>query len=255
VKQPIRRTLASTALATFTIAGMLSLTGCDPKPKKVGPIKIRVVPTSAEELGGGLKDSKVETDSGKIISGWPKACDLLTDETIKALLPQVKGVTRVAKDKKYRIAGGLSNGGVFTVKGATCQYNLDLPVGVLRKNEPNIYIVTDAANFYLNGKDANLEPRASDPRNGACKTDGGNDYGCRSKSGRFSYTVSVNMPWHSSTDDPEIPSPYDDQGTITKFSLKADDDSKSGGMARLYYVSEHMAAPLAKSVLKRLNGL
>jgi len=69
---------------------------------------------------------------------WPKACGLLTDADIKAVLPQATEVRREPEDQKINLLPEISNDvapappRMVTAKGASCRYVLQLPAAGLR---------------------------------------------------------------------------------------------------------------------------
>lgn len=69
---------------------------------------------------------------------WPKACALLTDADIKAVLPQATEVRREPEDQKINLLPEISNDvapappRTVTAKGANCRYVLQLPAAGLR---------------------------------------------------------------------------------------------------------------------------
>lgn len=70
---------------------------------------------------------------------WPKACDLLSDADIQAVLPQATEVTREPEDQKITLLQELSANArvplpprTVVASGAQCSYKVQLP-GVERK--------------------------------------------------------------------------------------------------------------------------
>lgn len=101
---------------------------------------------------------------------WPKACDLLTDADIQAVLPQVTTVVRQPEDQKITLLQDLSVNAIprpprtVTAKGARCSYRLELP-GVFRKGvTPSLSVnviyagTPDAVKLNFSSLGSNEEP-------------------------------------------------------------------------------------------------
>lgn len=79
---------------------------------------------------------------------WPKACDLLTDAAIKAVLPQTTEVKREPEDQEINIisAGSGAPPRAVTAEGAKCSYKLDLPdVGSVAELGGSLLVSVDHA--------------------------------------------------------------------------------------------------------------
>jgi hypothetical protein len=80
-----------------------------------------------------------------VYSEWPQACDLLTEDDITAVLPQVVSIESTRYEQEFRILGTEFT---RTVPGAGCSYQLDIPDAGLSIDDvppPIVNVSVDAA--------------------------------------------------------------------------------------------------------------
>jgi len=131
--------LACVALAVMA-ASILS--GCaDDEAASREPLTLRPAPT---EPGTPIDLDRARDSSGAVaFDRWPRACELLTDDEIKAVLPQTTKIERESKNEEVRIKEGVVASGRFasvreaTAKDGKCRFKLDLPATGLRLSDVN----------------------------------------------------------------------------------------------------------------------
>ncbi|MBA3747183.1 MAG: hypothetical protein H0W96_06770 [Solirubrobacterales bacterium] len=131
--------LACVALAIMA-ASILS--GCgDDEAASREPLTLRPAPT---EPGTPIDLDRARDSSGAVaFDRWPRACELLTDDEIKAVLPQTTKVERESENEEVRIKEGVVASGRYasvreaTAKDGKCSFKLDLPATGLRLSDVN----------------------------------------------------------------------------------------------------------------------
>lgn len=176
------------------------------------PLVLKLAPATA----GKPIDLDVPRDSegsgAFAFDRWPRACGLLTDREIKAVLPQATRVRRKAEDKKldiieypseqevedYRRLGlppplppstpGLTPDEV--AEGANCTYTLDLPAAGVSDAELSVEVDAAGTRAFVreNGPLFDKDTDVVEVPSGKCSTDGVNEVvSCRK--GRLAFTI------------------------------------------------------------------
>jgi len=122
-----QRRLGRGVTLALAAAALLSACGGDSEPLTLKPAPAR--------SGTPIDLDRPRDPSGAFaFDQWPRACDLLTDGEIKAVLPQAKKIEREPADQKINLVQTTTIGGTpftttgsVTALGATCTYRLDLP--------------------------------------------------------------------------------------------------------------------------------
>lgn len=103
------------------------------------PQPLVIEPASVKPAGKPIDLDLPRDPSGAFaFDRWPKACDLLTDADIKAVLPQLTKVKREPEDQEITLTPALTADAVpapartVTAKGANCTYKLQLPAAGLK---------------------------------------------------------------------------------------------------------------------------
>ncbi len=149
---------------------------------------------------------------------WPRACDLLTDADIKAVVPQTVNVERTSEDQDIDIIGDIPRS--VTAADAKCSFELDIPgAGMsLDDQSPTLRLWIDSAgtpevveqNFTGDVNDPFVVPE------GECYvTDGSSGVDCRK--GQLSFTVTSSFP-HQDLGDDGWTDRYVVDGKTTTFS-------------------------------------
>lgn len=122
----------------LAFSGLLLAAGCSsalPNPVQINPTP--TAPTSRVDLALPLHKSGFFE-----FNRWPKACDLLTDEDIRAVLPQAEGFHRRSEDQKMTIHPDLLSE-VFSppmsvvVTNANCAVGFSLPGARYKRELPD----------------------------------------------------------------------------------------------------------------------
>jgi hypothetical protein len=250
------------------ILGTVLLAGCGgggEEPRE--PLVMRPAPAA----GAGKLDLDLPRDpSGAFaFDRWPKACGLLTDGEIKAVLPQVTKVEREAEDQEIKLLEPISNDvGVpapprtVTAKGAICTYKLKLPAAGL-SNDRLIpaslrvevdYAGTPAAvkkNFLV----ARDDKRIAVP-DGQCH--GRRIFAgvsCRKRSLAFSITSYFDHLVQETGESRGWTDRYRVAGKTTTFTSDGslDDAEVSENSRRETFRRDHLDAELAKTVLAKVE--
>lgn len=117
----------STLLVAALIAPLL-LVGCSSAP----PDPILVGSAPATPTGKINLAIPLDPSGFFVFSKWPNACDLLTDQDVRAVFPQATGILRKATDTKLTVFGNLRSTRYtaprdVTVPNASCRLAFSLP--------------------------------------------------------------------------------------------------------------------------------
>jgi hypothetical protein len=181
---------------------------------------------------------------------WPPACDLLSDDEIRSVLPQARVAKRRSGDQDIDVIGLFgSGGGHMTAVDSTCSFEFDIPKAGLsndKGSEPaHVDITTIAAgtqgvvsaNFHTDG-DERLRTAA-----GECYDDNG-VLTCRLD--RIAFQLTSHWPTQSHKDG--WTNRYEVDGKTTTFV-------GSGTDAHVYEEYDREAAFLLRSLELRLTEL
>lgn len=215
-------------------------------------------PTEAVQIGdlpadtGPAIDLEVPLDEWDTFEEWPSACDLVTDETLQALLPQTTSIARAPESVSYEFQGTdlIPISGGITVPEALCDVTLDVPVGMLENNVVTLnleVLMAGSPEMVELNTDPNIESGTPlDLAGGTC-TDTTAGISCVNESGQVAFRVTFTLPHHG----PSLkdPSRYVHDGEEVSFTTNAEDDA-----GRYAYINENLAFPIVESILARLEG-
>lgn len=223
--------------------------------------------------------SRIDLDLPRDRSGaflfdqWPKACALLTDADIKAVLPQVTRVAREPEDQKITLLPPISNDAIpapprdVTAKGAECRYKLVLPATGLVIDEKygfsdaSLRVSVDYAGspkaVKQNFLASNDDERIAVPH-GQCYS-GGPTSGVSCRKGSLAFSITSAFQHLSLSDDGKWTDRYRVSGKLNTFT--ADGFSGSGSSKsnvtdnnrREKFRRDHLDAELAKTVLAKIR--
>lgn len=214
-------------------------------------------PTAAVEIGdlpadvGPAIDLGVELDEWGTFSDWPSACDLVTDETLQALLPQTTAITRETEAVTYEFQGRdlVEIPGGITVDDAICHLDLAIPVGMLESGQPASLRVEVQMAGSPEMVDLNADPNITSELELEGGTCGRSTFGisCVNATGQISVLVTFELPHHG----PSLkdPSRYVHDGEEVSFTTSDEDTAP-----RTEYIDEHLTHPIVESILSRLQG-
>jgi len=121
-------------------ASILSACGGDEEAPRE-PLTLR---SALTEPGQPIALDRASDPSGAVaFDRWPRACELLTDDEIKSVLPQTTKVERESMDGETHIKEGVVNYGRYAsvrdvaVKDGRCSFDLDIPATGLRLSDLN----------------------------------------------------------------------------------------------------------------------
>jgi len=233
------------ALATIIVAVGVVLTGCS-SSAETEPVTIGELPG---DVGPAIELSD-DLDEYGSLQAWPSACDLVTDETLTALLPQIEQITRTPEAVSYEVQGIdlIQVPGGIHAEEARCEIAYTIPIGMLASNPGVLHIEVLAAGS-PEFVELNLDPASTtelDVEGGTCgfAADG---IRCLDQSGRLHFRMSFSLPHHG----PSLkdPSRYVHQGETVSFTTDSQDDQ-----ARNEFIDEHLTFPIMSSILDRLAG-
>lgn len=234
--------------AALLVAATLTLSGCagdDPTPA----VEIGDLPA---DTGGAIPLGE-EYDEFDTFASWPSACDLVTDETLQALLPQTEQVTRTPESVSYEFQAPdlTAVPGGITVPEALCDVALDIPIGMLEDGGT----ATVHLEVLMAGSpemvELNADPNIADGTE--LELEGGTcaetvfGISCVNATGQIAFRVSFELPHHG----PSLkdPSRYVHDGEEVSFTTNAEDDE-----ARQAYIEDNLTYPMVESILARLSG-
>lgn len=197
---------------------------------------------------------------------WPRACDLLTDGEIKAVLPQIRKLRREADDQQITINQPIIGGtpGVaprdVTAVGVRCTVMLDLPDAGLKLDSgsfSNLLMTVEAA-----GSRGFVKQNFLVDRDHPIRTSKGRCYVQRSAAGvacivgRLAFSISSSFSYHDidTTGDRRWTDRYEVGGRITKFSglTGGSGPVPKESQRTMQFRRDHLDIELAKIVLRKL---
>lgn len=204
-----------------------------------------------------------------VFDQWPKACDLLSDADIQAVLPQATKVTREPEDQKITLLQDLSVNALpspprtVTASGARCSYEVQLPALFRKRFPPRLSVdviyagTPEAVKLNFSPLGASDEPIAvPDAECRGSKT--GTQVSCRK--GSLAFSVANYLGNHIELKDDRWIDRYSVNGQTTTFTarsgaLKGDpmydqslEEFKRSGVFR----RNALDLELAKTVLARI---
>lgn len=208
------------------VAAVTVLAACgggDEEPAR--PLVLRRAPA---EVGTTLDlDIPLDRSGLFVFDQWPRACDLLTDADIKAVLPQTAKVERTSEDQDINIIGDTPRS--VTVADAKCSFELDLSAAGMAPDEPGqgsptLWVSIDSAGM-ADVVEQNFSGEVNEPilvPNGQCYVPRGlARVDCRK--GPLSFTISSAFP-HQDLGDHRWTDRYLADGETTTFSAGIETD-------------------------------
>jgi len=148
----VRKRCSRLACVSLTIAAAAVLAACGEADKPIKPLNLGSAPAAS---GTPIELERPSDPSGAIdFDRWPRACELLTDDEIKAVLPQATKVERESKHHETHVKQGIVASGRYastrtvSAKDGECTFELDLPASGLRLsdlNPPKLNVYVDFA--------------------------------------------------------------------------------------------------------------
>ncbi|MFD0560089.1 hypothetical protein FB566_4082 [Stackebrandtia endophytica] len=231
------------AVAVVVVAIGVMVSGCSSSPE-TEPVTIGELP---DDVGPAITLTD-DLDEYGSLQTWPSACDLVTDETLTALLPQIEQITRTPEAVSYEVQGIdlIQVPGGIHAEEARCEIAYTIPIGMLATNSGVLHIEVLAAGS-PEFVELNLDKAPTtelDVEGGSCgfAADG---IRCLDQSGRVHFRMSFSLPHHG----PSLkdPSRYEYGGETVSFTTNSSDDQ-----ARNEFIDEHLTFPIMSSILARL---
>jgi hypothetical protein len=117
--------VAMGALVALGVA-LIANSGPDPPPEKP-PLQIEAM-TDAPPVPLDIELVLPFGEDFVPFSIWPQACDLLSDDEIRSVLPQTEQVRRESESEYFeQTINGLPSGETVPAPGVNCDYELDIP--------------------------------------------------------------------------------------------------------------------------------
>lgn len=181
---------------------------------------------------------------------WPKACDLLTDQDLHAILPQISDIRRVPADQALTL---LSGGRQAYAKNAMCQIRFSLP-GTPKPTDPivsEIDVSEIAAGspdvVRLNWDGGNHPQHHRSVAGLDCYTTS-DDLNCLKST--LSFRVQPKIQWQRPTGSTDDILRFTRAGKTTTFRGDDDSSGKDYGAA-LRYQTDNLAPLLATAILAK----
>lgn len=226
------------AVVPVLIAG-LALGGCGAGSN--APLEIGGLP---EDVGGPI-DLTVSPDSSGVGGSRSRACDLVTDDVLRSLLPQIETINRTS--------GGTTD--------AACHYALDVPLDMFEYGSPSLRVAV-----WIPGEsesvDGGLLPdfgRLETVEGGECAMDKIRigttllDVVCSSPTGAVAFRASYLAFSQAEDADPyryRISEPSSGSGGASATT----EVSFSNEYDRLEFLRDRILEPIVVAILRRLNG-
>lgn len=235
-----------TTLAAAVLAATVLLSSC--AKELTPPVTVGDLPA---DVGPAISLDR-ELDRYGSFETWPSACELVTDGTLQALLPQATDIARLPESRDYEMtAPDMTKipGAGLHVPEARCAVSFRVPVGMLASNPVRLHIdilVAGSKDFVKLNRDHTPTTPLDLAGGGTCGV-AADAIRCLDASGRIFFVVNFTLPHHG----PSLkdPSRYDHAGDVVTFTTGKDDD-----VARNAYVNEHLTYPIVASILSRLGG-
>ena len=231
----------STLIAVAIVA---NLSACSDEPE-TEPVTIGSAPATA----GPAITLDRELDEFGAFREWPSACDMVTDDTLQAFLPQIDEITRTPEEQEYQVhAEDLTSvpGGIF-VPEARCKIAFHIPVGMLDSNEGYVHLDVLAAGSeeFVGLNLDKAEGTAMDVEGGECEA-ASDGIRCLDESKQLHFRMSFQLPHHG----PSLkdPSRYEAAGETVSFTTDNKDTE-----ARNEFIESHLTQPILQSILDRLH--
>ena len=234
-----------TAISTAALAFGVLLAGCSPKPS-TPPVTIGSLPADV----GPEIPLNGELDRYGSFQDWPSACELVTDQTLRSLLPQIGNITRKPESRSYEItAPDLTKvPGEINVPEARCATRFSIPVGMLANNAGTVHtdiMLAGSPDFVQRNKRRGTGVMKGDIKGGTCEPVD-TDIQCVDDSGRIQFRLNFQLPHHG----PNLkdPSRYDRNGEIVSFTTGNQDTQP-----RNDYIDANLTKPIVESILSRFG--
>ncbi|MDN5725906.1 MAG: hypothetical protein L0G99_08265 [Propionibacteriales bacterium] len=182
---------------------------------------------------------------------WPSACELVTDDTLTALLPQIQKIESTPEAAEYEVVQpDLTKvpGGTISVPEARCTKKFTIGIGFLEQNPGTLDITVVAAGskeFVTNNVDR-AQTTKFKVKGGTCG-DAADGIRCVDASGRLHFRLTLQLPHHGKS--LKDPSRYDDGGEVRSFTT-----DKPDVQPREDYLNERLTRPIVQSILTRLDS-